>query len=197
MPDNAPNQPDYEAMHKQLVLEDEKFKEFVRGHHKFTLERLKEDPRDSLNPELVVMTRDMALKEEVTVLFIGCDFNESKIKQQIMFGAGRMFYEKQQVPVAVILASEVWTSKCKLESDWQECQPRHDPMRTEGVLIAGAGLIQEQRMVIVTPIKRDEANKILIDGDPDEYDKSKFYLIDHFWRGYFSEVIKKEQGKKE
>jgi len=188
--------PNFEAMGKQFVLEDEKFKEFVRGHNKFTIDRLKEESTEGLHPELVVMTKDMDLKEEITLLLIASGFNESEEKHKILFGVGRKFYEDQKIPVAIILASEAWCSKRAENEDWKDCQPRHDPMRTEGIIVAGQSMDQKQCMTIMTPVKRDEKNRIVIDGDSDESDGAAFFLISHFWRGYFSVVAEKEAKKK-
>jgi len=191
-----PDRPDFEAMDKQFVLEDEKFKEFVREHNKFTIDRLKEEPTEGLHPELVVMTKDMDLKDEIAVVVIASGFNESEEKHKTLFGVGRKFYEDQKVVRAVVLASECWCSQRPQEGDWPDVQPRHDPLKTEGIIVAGAGMEPRQRMSIVTPVKRDEKNNIVIDGESDEHDEAMFFLIDHFWRGYFSKVMEKEANKK-
>jgi hypothetical protein len=202
MPEKEEDQPkrqaDFEALDKLIVLEDDKFKEFVRGHHKFTIDRLKDDPREALNPELVVLTKDMDLKEEITIVAIAVDFNEAEVKQKIMFEIGKTFYEKQQVPAAVILASECWCSKRQQNTDFPDVMPRNDPMRIEAIIVAGAGLDQKQRLTINTPIKRDkENNNIVIDGDPEEFEGAMMFLLDYFWRGYFDTVIKKEVQQKQ
>jgi len=186
----------FEALGKLLVLDDEKFKEFVRGHHKFTIDRLKDEPRESLNPEIVVMTRDMDLKEEITVVVIAVDFNEADVKQKILFEIGKGFYEKQQVPAAVVLVSECWCSKRRQNTDFPNVQPRHDPMRVEAIMVAGTSLNRKQNLTINTPIKRDTDNNIVVASEPEEYEGSMLFLLDHFWRGYFSVVIEKEEAKK-
>jgi len=188
--------PNFEAMGKQFVLEDEKFKEFVRGHHRFTIDRLKDDLRQGLNPELVVMTKDMDLKEEITVLIIDTDFNDSEEKQRIMFDIGKKFYEDRKIPIAVVFASEAWCSKRPKEGDWPDIQPRHDPLKTEAIIVTGAGMNQKQRMTIRIPVKRDKDNNIVIDGESDEFEEAVMFIVDHFWRGYFSKAMEKEAKKK-
>jgi len=196
MPDKQQDQPDFEAMFKLILLEDEKFKEFVRGHHKFTLERLKDDPRKGLTPELVVLTKDMDLKEEIIYVMIHVDFNESKVKHQVMFNCGVQVYESKKVPVAVVMASEAWCSKRAHDTDYPNVQPRHDPMRTEGILVAGAGLEKKQRLTIMTPIKRDkDSNNIVIDGESEEFEGPMMFLLDHFWRGFYTRAMGRGTGK--
>lgn len=196
MPDQQQDQPDFEAMSKLILLEDEKFKEFVRGHHKFTLERLKDDPRQGLTPELVVLTKDMDLKEEIIYVMIQVDFNESKVKHQVMFNCGVQVYQMKKMPVAVVMASEAWCSKRSVDTDYQNVQPRHDPMRTEGVLVAGAGLDKKQRLTIMTPIRRDkDTENIIVDGEPEEFEGPMMFLLDHFWRGFYTRAMGRGTGK--
>jgi hypothetical protein len=196
MPDQQQDQPDFEAMSKLVILEDEKFKEFVRSHHKFTLERLKDDPRQGLTPELVVLTRDMDLKEEIVFIMIAVDFNESKVKHQIMFNAAVQIYEMKKVPVAIVLAFEAWCAKRSKDTDYQNVQPRHDPMRFETIMVVGAGLEKKQRLTIMTPIIRDkDSNNIVVNGEPEEFDGPMMFLLDHFWRGFFSRAMGRGTGK--
>lgn len=189
MPDQA-EQPNFDAIYQQLVVKDEKFKEFVREHNKFTIERLKDDPREGLNPELVVLTKGMDLKEEIFFHMIACGFSESKEKHQTLFNIGAGIYEMKKVPVVVVLASECWTVKRSQNEDWKHVQPRHDPMKVEAIMVVGAGIERSQRLSIITPINRNkEDNNIIIDGESDEMDGGQFFLIRHFWRGYYARAM--------
>lgn len=181
-----------------FTLAKEKFEEYVRDHHRFTIENLK---GESETPNLIVVTRNAeTLEDELNFCLLACPFNEAEEKQKLMHAMGKKFFEEKKVVLAIILSSECWMAKRNVESDWQDVMPRDDPMRQEGIMIAGAGLDPTQRMIIMTPIKRDEKNHMVVDGKPDEMadGKGRFFLLEHFWRGYFHKLIekqKKEQGK--
>ncbi len=181
MPD--PSKPDY----KDLTITDEAFQNYVRNHNKLTLECLE---GESLTPELVVITKNPEnMQDEMTLCALAVPFNEKEEKRGILFQIGKKFYDDRQFVMAVILASECWCAKRSKDTDWQDVQPRHDPQRIAAILVAGVGLPDgKQRMVITTPIRRDEKNNMVIDGESDEALGGEFFLISHFWRGYLSQV---------
>jgi len=176
--------PDY----KDLTITDEAFQNYVRNHNKLTLECLE---GESLTPELVVITKNPEnMQDEMTLCALAVPFNEKEEKRNILFQVGKKFYDDRQFVMAVILASECWCAKRHKDGDWKDVQPRHDPLRAEAILVAGVGLPgnQKQRMVITTPIRRDEKNNMVIDGESEEVTEADFFLISHFWRGYLSQV---------
>lgn len=171
---------------EQFVLTDEAFKDHVRKFQEFTLEYIRDNPREGLMPHLLVVTKDVEGKEELTVCGLAVPFNETKEKHSVLFNLGKKFFEDKKIVLAVILSSEAWSSKRPKDGDWQDVQPRHDPLKTESILVAGAAMNPKQRMVILTPFKRDADNNIVIDGESDESMEAEFFLINHFWQGYLS-----------
>ncbi len=147
------------------------------------------------DPEKPDFAKDFTLTDEAFQGYVR-DHNKLTLdclkedKHRILFQIGKKFYDEKMFVMAVILASECWTSKRSEDGDWPDVQPRHDPLRTESILVAGAGLPnnKQQRMVIMTQIKRDKDDNMVIDGESEESTEAEFHLINHFWRGYFSQV---------
>jgi len=158
----------------------------VRDHAKFTIEHLS---GESLTPELMVITRTMEGEDEITLCCLAVPFNEDKEKHDILFGIGKKFYQEQKVTMAVILASEAWMASRSINDTSPPVQPRHDPNRKEHIIVVGSGLQEHQRLLIATPIRRNEKNEMVLDGEPKEIPTAKFPLLEWFWRGFFAAVL--------
>jgi len=171
---------------EDFTLADEAFQTYVRNHSQFTLEHLS---GESLTPELMVITRTMGGKDELTMCCLAVPFNEGDEKRIVLSGLGKKFYDERQVALAVILASEAWMASWVPGSP--RVEPRHDPNRKEHVIVVGSGLREHQRLLIATPIRRDEKNEMQIDGEAKEIPTARFPLLEWFWRGYFSAVLPK------
>lgn len=174
------------------VLTDEEFKEHVKKHREMA-EYILKDPDDSFNPSLAVIARKEDGTEELTMCFLACPFNEAEEKQMALFGMGLKFYNEQKIVIAVILSSEAWMSR-QLKKGFKNIQPRHDPNKTEAVIIVGSGVVQGQKQFYSIPIKRDDKNMMHIDGDQEEMNglDVAFPLLEWFWKGFFSKVMPHE-----
>ena len=172
-----------------FTLTDEAFQTYVRNHNKITLECLK---GDSLMPELVIITRNLEGKDEMTLCALAVPFNEDHEKRTVLFGLGKKMYDEQKVTLAVILASEAWMSKRPMDAKPPFVEPRHDPNRKENIIVVGSGLMEHQRLFICTPIKRGDKNVMIIDGESREIPEARFPLLEHFWRGFFHAILPRQ-----
>lgn len=180
---------------EMFTLTDEAFKAYVRDHNKFTLETLK---GESLMPDLVVVTRTHELKDELTLCALAVPFNEDKEKRAILLSLGRKFFKEEKAVTAVILSSEAWLSTRRPGSKEPLVQPRDDPNRKENIIVVGSGILGKQGLLISTPIRRDDKNHMLIDGESTENTDIVFPLLSWFWRGYLEALhAGVEQGRKQ
>jgi hypothetical protein len=172
---------------EEFTLTDEAFQTYVRNHHKFTLTHI--DGNESLMPQLVIITRNPDGKDEMTLCALAVPFNEDHEKRTVLFKLGKKMYDEQKLTLAAILSSEAWMSQRTAENPMRGVQPRHDPNRKENIIVVGSGLMQHQRLFICTPVKRDDKNLMVIDGESREIPEAQFPLLEHFWRGFFHAIL--------
>lgn len=178
-------------MNEDFTLTDEAFQTFVRNHAKFTIRHLIEMPSDSLTPDLVIITRSPEGKDQLIMCTLAVPFNEDNEKRDVLFGIGKRMYEEKQVAMAIVLSSEAWMSHRALDDKSPAVQPRHDPNRKEHIIVVGSGMQGHQRLLIHTPVRRDDNNHIIIDSESVEMPTAKFPLLEWFWRGYFATLLPK------
>jgi len=169
-----------------FTLTDDKFREYVRNHHKFTTNR---PLGESLIPELIVITRSPEGNDAMTICALAVAFNEAHEKQGILYRLGMRFFSERRVVAAVILVSEAWVSVLPQGVTESRVQPRHDPNRKENIIVVGSGLPKDQRLLVTTPVKRDEKNNMVIDGESKEMHGASFPLVEWFWKGFFATIM--------
>lgn len=177
---------------EEFLLTDEKFNAFVRDHAQHTISYLTEHPTESLMPELVVMTRTLEGKDELTLCALAVPFDEDMEKRSAIYNLGKKFYAEEKVTLAVMLVSEAWMSQRtpeQMSGKAPHVEPRHDPNRKEHIIVVGSGLQGHQRLFITTPVRRDEKNNMIVDGESKEIAAAKFPLIEWFWRGFFDTLL--------
>lgn len=153
---------------------------------------------DGMNPMVMVHYRDLAedpsqltdMKQVLVV--IASDFNEDEEKREAMREIGIQCKDKKMIPCAVFMASEAWMSmQDKKDVDANGfTRPRDDPNRKEVLIISGM-TIKKEVIAGMIPIKRDENNLIVKDGEPDFSMQCEAFLLSEFFNGYFESTKKK------
>lgn len=198
-PTNKPFIPDPDA----IEITDEKFQELANQTVKM-IEEL-ELGTDGMSPKMFIHFRTleeggMLSDIQSAVVVIAGAFNNDN-KHELIAGIGRQFFEKRWMPVAVFMGSEAWMSNIKPEDLKADAyvQPSKDPNRKECLMIAGRTSTNDGCQIgIMIPIKRDEKNNMVRDGENTVTKEIDSYLLNHFFYGFFEKVadrIAKEKDK--
>lgn len=144
---------------------------------------------DSLMPQLIVRALGVDGNSSLIVCALATNFNIPDEKHEALATVGRMMYEKEVIPMAVALISEAWMAKAKSP----HAAPSDCPDKREVVIVVATTIDRRHCTMTAIPIKRDDENRMEIDGEVDlsvnsGNGKPHFPLIDHFFRGFFEKI---------
>ena len=145
------------------------------------MSRLADKP-ESLIPHFYILMRNPDGTEELAVCALAVPFNEDNEKRSCLTRLGREMFARQKFPAAIALATEAWMT----ENPPLGIQPRHAANRQETVIVAGATADGQHHLLVVTNIKRDGTDHMIVDGEPRTILlTARFPLLDWFYRGFF------------
>lgn len=153
---------------------------------------------ESMMPKLVVHHRHlveggMLSDISATLIAIADGFNDSNEKRQLLRNLGRKFYKDMEVPCAVFMASEAWTSVKIKENLNDGLMPSQDPDRKEVLIISGRTMEGECKVGVSIPVRRDDKNIMRRDGENAVFKNSniEMALLNQFLIGFFEPIMKK------
>jgi hypothetical protein len=150
-----------------------------------TVDRLSDKP-ESLIPQLVIVGKSMSGEVGLTVCMLAVDFNEDNEKRGTLFGMGYKFYENEEVPLAIFLATEAWLSHKK------GMEPRQDPDKEEVIVIFGLSWNGEHQSMVHIPVSRENGKLIAGAVQTHEADgKVECFLLRHFFQGFVAHWAEK------
>lgn len=167
---------------EQLLITGDEFTRLLGVVRESALRELASKP-EHVTPMLFVQSVMLGAEPELTLCSLCVPFNEGFEKRSALSGIGRKFYEEGKLPLAVFLCSEAWFAPSR-----PGVQPRDCPDRREVILVFGLSLGRRFSAIISIPVRRDEANRMVPDGDAIESLDGKPTLLDAFYAGFFSAV---------
>lgn len=152
----------------------------------------------SMMPSLIVHHRHIvdngALSDmSATLVGIGVDFNDGREKRNILRNLGRKFYDDHEIPCAVFMASEAWTSHKAKECLEDGMMPSQDPDRKEVLLVSGRTIAGECKVGVSIPVKRDDKDIMHRDGKNMVFKNENIdmSLLNQFLVGFFEPAMKR------
>lgn len=164
----------------------------VREHMTWTSKCLGDGAHQSWAPALAVKVKDSPDDEGgIMMCVLSVPFNEREEKHAVMRNMGRMVYQAEKIPVAVVLSSECWMSTRRNGPKTPHCEPRHDPARQEGIVVFGATMGIKHAAVAFAQVERDADGNMKV-APFEEISKSEpSPLLQSFFLGFFETTARK------
>lgn len=182
----------------KFVIPPEILLERVREHATWVLKCLSDGTHDRWIPKMYVWTKaDPDAEESVDVVVLDVPFNEDDEKHAVMSRLGRDCLAREEIPTCVILSAEAWRSRSPLAAIGT-IEPRHDPGRTEGILIQGMAIGPAMAVAMGTIVRIrgkirisafDSPAPMLLPGE------ARMPLLDSFYNGMFEKAFPNRAAK--
>jgi hypothetical protein len=164
------------------------FDAVVHGLQASITDRLDQILRESLIPQLVVMSRIApGAAAEYAMFMLDVEFNDDRQKRQVMRGLGRQFHADAKCPIALALASEAWWAEWTVEQPLVG-QPRDQPDRKEIILIAAADIGMRRREYAIMEIGRRDGMIVPGPWGPLQ-EGGEMFLLEQFIEGFLAAFV--------
>lgn len=147
------------------VSKGELFEAF-EGHKKMVQATLDRGGNDSYSPHIQVICDD-GKERQMALAIIAVNFNEYEEKLAVMEGLAQELCDKNLVPVAAIMSSECWLSR--QDKEGPHTQPRHDPERKEGIMLACTSFFGTKRAFMQTCLFARTTDGTILPGEFDRF----------------------------
>lgn len=158
----TPEQMEYFA--SRVDVSREELFEAFECHKKMVQATLDDGGNEGYAPHLQIIC-DTGKERQMVLAVIAVAFNEYEEKVAVMENLAGELWEKRLVPVAAILSSECWLSRQKREG--HHVQPRHDPERKEGIMLACTSFFGTKRAFMQTCLITRASDNTMLAGEFD------------------------------
>lgn len=170
----------------RMFVDESVLTELMQSHMAWITKCLSDGDHKSWTPSLAALVKAHPDdKGELFLHVLAVPFDEHEEKHDAMMQIGRSIYQAKKIPVAAVLASEAWMSKQRPGQVAEYCEPRHDPMRQEGIIIFGLTIDGKHALITHAPFERDAKENIKAEAFGEIMKGAKLALLASFYRGFF------------
>lgn len=151
----------------EALLPSKEFDETLFSHAEYMRKEILNGKSESVMPRaIILLDRDEGKDERGVAMVAMADMPPTHDgRAEMMACVGAHFAQQKMRPVAILLITEAWASKCDKNGKMPSCLPSDNPDRKEVLMLSGA-TIDGRQNTLMLPITRDVDNVILL-GEAD------------------------------